>query len=463
MLYSWGFGYHNDAKESTPSSRLHPKQIDLDGERVKEIYGGINSVAIVTDERQLLTWGKNECDVLGHLKHGNVAANIIETPQDIHDISIGMNHMIIVGSKETKKIKVTEPRPDTSAQFGDIFSEVDTVTKPVEPEVQQIELMQEPEAIQQTSSEDTTVKLEGDESDIIAESPAEYMQHEADTVAESPAESQQKEADTVVESPTESQQKEADTVAESSTEFMQHEADIVAESPSESQQNEAISKDSVSMEQAEVTDEITVTDNDQTEVARDSTEHPQPDYNEQFKYLEQVSNKVQSYIDEEQPDQPPSGYTIHGDPRPYNPTHRPPSQYPGPRSTRPPRFARPRLDQPAAGYQGKNFDPNFRPGMRPTRHSAPRSTRPRLRGPRPDASSPVAGYQGKNFDPDYRPRFSPRANTRAPYRQPAPTGYQGNAFNPNYRPRSVRPSSGYQGSNFDPNFAPRPRVRPPVY
>ena len=51
--------------------------------------------------------GKNESDVLGHLNRGNLADYIIETPKTISQVAIGLNHVVITGSKETKKVEST--------------------------------------------------------------------------------------------------------------------------------------------------------------------------------------------------------------------------------------------------------------------------------------------------------------------------------------------------------------------
>lgn len=62
-------------------------------------------MAILTEDNELLTLGKNESDVLGHLNRGNLADYIIETPKTISQVAIGLNHVLITGSKETKKVE----------------------------------------------------------------------------------------------------------------------------------------------------------------------------------------------------------------------------------------------------------------------------------------------------------------------------------------------------------------------
>ena len=67
----------------------------------------MNALAVLTENDDLLTFGKNEQDVLGHLNRGNLAEYIIETPKTISQVAIGLNHVIITGSKETKKVEST--------------------------------------------------------------------------------------------------------------------------------------------------------------------------------------------------------------------------------------------------------------------------------------------------------------------------------------------------------------------
>ena len=67
----------------------------------------MNALAVLTENDDLLTFGKNEQDVLGHLNRGNLAEYIIETPKTISQVAIGLNHVIIAGSKETKRVEST--------------------------------------------------------------------------------------------------------------------------------------------------------------------------------------------------------------------------------------------------------------------------------------------------------------------------------------------------------------------
>ncbi|CBY20677.1 unnamed protein product [Oikopleura dioica] len=105
-LYSWGYGFHNEIS-SEPISRKYPQEVALDVNlKVNHnIFGGVNALAILTEDNELLTLGKNESDVLGHLNRGNLADYIIETPKTISQVAIGLNHVLITGSKETKKVE----------------------------------------------------------------------------------------------------------------------------------------------------------------------------------------------------------------------------------------------------------------------------------------------------------------------------------------------------------------------
>ena len=117
-LYSWGFGYHGESNNFEPTTKLSPSEISLPDElEIRDVRGGMNAAALITESGKILTWGKNESDILGHLDQCHIPSHIVETPVSVGDLSIGMNHMIILGSLETQK--TLPKRPEATDQFSD--------------------------------------------------------------------------------------------------------------------------------------------------------------------------------------------------------------------------------------------------------------------------------------------------------------------------------------------------------
>ena len=515
VLYSWGYGYHNDPKEAGPVTRLYPNCVDACNEKIKDIIGGINSMAIVTEDHQILTWGKNECDVLGHLKQGNLAAHIIETPEKINNISIGMNHMIILGSEKTKKIAVKQTQPDVAASFGDfvdnVYGSSDSTPvpkskqipspKPVSQAPPKPTFQSPPPPVPMQATTNIEKDLEDEAARILQQSlefndtPTPKPVAQAALKFQPPPKPEPMEAGVNIEKDLND---EAARVLQQSLEIGDTPPPTPAYKPPPSPvenpvkldvikppETENIPPESKSTVIPEVISPAIVAPADQPEFSPIEPDVPTPENVEPFQTIPEppVITEHDKHIwfgaDETPP--PETGraaslakYRADENIQEYR---GPPVQGEPFQPRAPQRFPRPRLENVATGYQGKNFDPNYRPGSRP-RSTAPhapqfksrtfnpnfrpRSTAPPRYRAAPPGVRPATrpGYVGKNFDPNHRPGSRPQ-------RPPQPSGYQGKSYDPNYRPRVRAPlpaaprASGYQGNNYNPQYRPRP-VRPPV-
>jgi len=418
-LYSWGFGYHGESNNFEPTTKLSPSEIALADEvKLRDVTGGMNAAALVTESGQILTWGKNESDILGHLDQCHIPSHILETPVSVGDVSIGMNHMIILGSLETQK--TLPKRPVATAQFTD----------PLAVERENIQAIEDL-SFGNTKLQETFGKAE----------EVETGRDNSET------------------------QKTPEPELERSNEPELHVGKMTNEEP---HPLEAAVEDSVGDIQAKVkVEKNTVPTVEKTAPKMEVKNRDWIDSNEvDSEKVDRELHSNDSQVAQEKPvegaqqdvatlETPVSGYKGKNfDPNfAARPRHvRPPTRH----SSKVPRPPTPRAHNPR--YQGKNFDPNYRPNFapRPVRAvttygdvnvRAASQFRPRFSGQRPRTQTTSPPFQ-------YRPR-QPRAASPRHYvqsaesyratapprsRQPRPTGYQGTNFRPNYRPR-VRPQS----------------------
>ena len=419
-----------------------------------QVFGGINSVAVTTTDGQLLTWGKNESDILGHLKSGHFAANVVETPVRIDQISVGMNQMLMIGSIETKKSTIIRPDPIIDTNFGQLHEPVSekkpekfVTPQPVKPVITETDvsepsdleksLADEAAKIVNATLEKSQKKYEKFES-MVSEAELEKNVSEKEISQTETSMSQPKESIKIDETNTSQLNSEIiskdGSQIKTETDFVQSEENLMSEKSSETVNQKPVIPEPVVQEseqhvESENSPHDHLVENSSTFTHAEAEKFIKKPKESHSTLLSESTLTTDTIIDNNLSEKSPEIASATLTQNPY-PAVRPPAN---------------------SNYKGKNFDPNYRKST-PVRPNLP----PWAKSNEAQAVRQTSNYQGKNFDPNFRPRHS---------QPPVNSNYQGKNFIPNFRPSQPRSpaqlnnlrvpgKSNYQGKSFRPNFDP---------